>query len=210
MAQDFRFFDRIAEKYLKSPISDEASYQTKLEKTRALLSPESRVLEFGCGTGTTALLHAPLVTEILAVDGAPSMIEIAKRQQSEAEVATPNLRFETADFDDMPLSTNDWDVVMAMSVLHLVPDHRVTIAKAFEVVTPGGVFVTSTTCMADAMGWFRPIAAAGRWFGRLPLLRFFTQSQLEADLVEAGFALEDVWRPEGRMKAVFIVARKPV
>lgn len=40
------------------------------------------VLEFGCGTGTTALAHAAYVRHILAIDIADRMIEIARQNAS--------------------------------------------------------------------------------------------------------------------------------
>ena len=59
MFQRSWFWDRLAKRYARMPVADQAAYETKLEKTRAFLRPDSRVLEFGCGTGSTAILHAP-------------------------------------------------------------------------------------------------------------------------------------------------------
>ena len=55
-----RFWDKIAVKYSRRPIADEASYQKKLEKSQAYFRPDTEVLEFGCGTGGTAIIHAPV------------------------------------------------------------------------------------------------------------------------------------------------------
>ncbi len=78
MTTSSKFWDKIAEKYSKQPIADEASYQKKLEVTRGYLQPEMEVLEFGCGTGSTALIHAPYVKHIRAIDISSKMIAIAK------------------------------------------------------------------------------------------------------------------------------------
>ena len=56
--KDTRFWNRIAGKYARQPISDEETYEKKLAITRKYLTPESEVFEFGCGTGSTAILHA--------------------------------------------------------------------------------------------------------------------------------------------------------
>ena len=61
MSNSDKFWDSKAEAYAKSQISDEETYQRKLTETQALLTPEMRVLEFGCGTGTSAVHHAPHV-----------------------------------------------------------------------------------------------------------------------------------------------------
>ena len=45
------FWERIAVRYSKQPVADEATYQKKLQITREFLLPNMRVLEIGCGTG---------------------------------------------------------------------------------------------------------------------------------------------------------------
>ena len=64
MYQPSKFWDRHAERYAKSPVADEASYQKKLQVTREYLRPDMEILEFGCGTGSTAITHAPYVKHI--------------------------------------------------------------------------------------------------------------------------------------------------
>lgn len=61
MAHAACFWDRIADRCARKPVADEAAYQRKLEVTRGYLRPDMEVFEFGCGTGTTALHHAPFV-----------------------------------------------------------------------------------------------------------------------------------------------------
>ena len=77
MSQPSRFWDKIADRYAKKPVSDEAAYQKKLRVTRDYLRPDMDVLEFGCGTGSTAITHAPFVKHIQAIDISSRMIEIA-------------------------------------------------------------------------------------------------------------------------------------
>ena len=55
MGDESRFWDRHAAGYARRPVADEASYQHKLSVTRRHLRPEMRLLEVGCGTGTTAI-----------------------------------------------------------------------------------------------------------------------------------------------------------
>ena len=68
----------MAGRYSKSPVADEASYQEKLRVTRTYLQPDSEVLEFGCGTGSTAISHSPHVRSIHAIDISSKMLEIAQ------------------------------------------------------------------------------------------------------------------------------------
>lgn len=206
MSRTDRFWDRIAKRYAARPVADEASYQKKLEITRAYLDETSDVLEIGCGTGSTAILHAPRVRHIRAVDCSANMLDIASEKALEAGVT--NIDFEKADIDGLDLPQARYDVVLALSILHLVDDRDAVIARLFDALKPGGVLVSSTGCVGDDMAWIRFIAPLGRSVGLLPLIRVFTREQLRASFERAGFAIEHDWKP-GTGKAVFIVGRKP-
>jgi len=68
MVQTAAFWDKIANKYAARPIADEDAYEVKLKKTQEFFNQEMEVLEFGCGTGGTALTHAPYVKSYTAID----------------------------------------------------------------------------------------------------------------------------------------------
>ncbi len=206
MGQSAKFWDRIAKRYSKSPISDEAAYQKKLEVTQRYFTPESEVLELGCGTGSTAILHAPRVKHIRATDISKRMIEIAEGKKAEAVV--DNVTFEQASLEDLDVPVESVDAVLAMSLLHLLEDKDAAIRKVHSIVKPGGVFVTSTACLGDNMKWFKLIAPIGRFLGVLPLVRVFTHQELLDSMAAAGFEIDYDWRP-GKSAAVFVVAKKP-
>lgn len=73
-----KFWNKVADGYAKQPIADEAAYQKKLQVTREYFQPSMNVLELGCGTGSTAIAHAPYVQHIQAIDFSSNMIEIAQ------------------------------------------------------------------------------------------------------------------------------------
>ena len=56
MPPSSKFWDRIAARYARKPVADEAAYRRKLAVTRDYLAPDMDVLEFGCGTGSTAIV----------------------------------------------------------------------------------------------------------------------------------------------------------
>ena len=206
MSKPSRFWDRIAKRYAKQPVADDAAYQRKLEVTRGYLRPEMEVLEFGCGTGTTALIHAPFVKHITSVDISRNMLDIA-RAKAEAGNVT-NVSFEQANIDDLEAPDAGYDVIMGHSILHLLPDKEEVIAKVWRMLKPGGVFVSSTVCMKGRMPVVRAILPVGHFLGLLPMVKFFTADELERSLTEAGFQIDHRWQPE-KSKAVFIVATKP-
>ena len=201
-----KFWDWIAERYARTPVADEASYKKKLQITQDYLRPSMEVLEFGCGTGSTALIHAPHVKHIHAIDISSRMIEIARGKADASGAA--NITFDQSSFDDFNAPDRSFDAVLAMSILHLLENRDVAIAKAYRLLTPGGIFVSSTACISDWMKWFKLVAPIGKVSGLLPLVKVFTSEELVASLVNAGFEIDHRWQP-GRSKAVFIVARRP-
>ena len=78
MDQSAKFWDKIAARYSKRPIADDAAYQKKLQVTHEYFRPDMEAMEFGCGTGSTAIVHAPYVKHIQAIDISSKMIEIAQ------------------------------------------------------------------------------------------------------------------------------------
>ena len=205
MPDPSKFWDRFANRYARTPVADEASYQRKLEITREYLRPDMAVLEFGCGTGSTAIAHAPYVKHIEAIDISAKMIAIAEGKARAAGVA--NVSFRQGSIDDFDAPEESHDAIFGLSILHLLEDRDAVIAKVHRMLRPGGVFVSSTACLGETMRWFRVIAPVGRALGLLPLVRFFTKGELTDSLTGAGFAIDRRWQPD-RGKAVFIVAKK--
>ncbi len=200
-----RFWDRIAESYAESPIADEDTYERKLQKIRSALSPDMEIMEFGCGTGSTAISLAPHVKTVLSTDISPKMVEIAWTKAAQAGIG--NVEFQVADIEELDMAPGTLDAVIGLNILHLVEDRDRIIAKAHTLLKPGGWFFTSTACLGDWMGAFKYVAPAGRALGVLPLVRVFTRADLEASLTRAGFEITDTWQPD-RKKALFIAARK--
>ena len=200
-----KFWDRIATRYSKQPIADEASYQKKLEITREYLQPDMKVLEIGCGTGTTAIIHAPYVKHIHAIDISSKMIEIAQNKADAKSIG--NISFEQLKIGELDVQDQTLDVVLGFSILHLLENKEEVIAKVYKMLKSGGIFVSSTVCLEDSMSWLKVIAPLGKLLGLMPLVKFFTKEEQEGCLSHAGFDIEYSWLP-GKGKAVFLVARK--
>jgi len=201
-----RFWNLIAGRYARTPVADEAAYQHKLAATKRLLSPEMDVLEFGCGTGSTALHHAPFVRRYTGIDFSPKMIAIARDKAKAA--GQSNLSFEVARIEDWTAPDQSYDVILGMSILHLLEDKEAVLAKVHRLLKPGGLFVSSTVCATDMpriATWILPVGSA---LGLLPLVQRFSDSDLVASHIEAGFVIKDRWRP-GPGKAVYLVAQVP-
>ena len=205
MSEPGKFWDRIADRYASKPVADEAAYRKKLQITRDYLRPDMELLELGCGTGSTAIAHAPHVKHILGIDISAKMIEIARAKADAGEVE--NVTFERAAIDDLRVDDQAFDAVMGHSILHLVEDRDAVVAKLHRMLKPGGVFVSNTACLGDRMKFFKVIGPIGRFLGLMPMVRVFTTRELVASLTGAGFEIDHQWKPDKGV-SIFIVAKK--
>ncbi|PTY38494.1 hypothetical protein BGP77_12360 [Saccharospirillum sp. MSK14-1] len=204
--QAHRFWDRIANKYYQQPVPSEADYQRKLTLMREHFNADSEVVEFGCGTGTTAVTQAPFVKRLRAVDISERMLAIAHQQAADAHVN--NVEFTRGTLFDLNLADNSVDVVMGMSILHLLPNREETLVEVHRILKPGGQFISSTACVGEKMAWIRYLAPIGQKLGLLPVLKVFTMDALRQDLRTAGFYLDQDWVPDSSPMVLFSVATK--
>lgn len=202
--KDSQFWDRHAKGYAKRPVKDQEAYQKKLNLTQERLTPDMRVLEFGCGSGTTALSHAPLVKHIHAIDISGKMIDIA---QAKAEAANiNNVTFEKKSIDELDAHTEPFDVVMGHSILHLMENWQDVIEKAHSLLKPGGLFVTNTACLHGKIPLLKAILPLGKFLGLLPSLVFLSTEELVGHMKDTGFCVDTQWQPDDNV--VFIIATK--
>jgi len=205
MDREAVFWNKLADKYSRRPISDEAGYQKKLEVTRKYFKPDMEVLEIGCGTGTTAIAHAPFVGHIRATDLSTRMVETAKEKAKAAGI--DNVTFEALSVDALDVPGASIDAVMAHNILHLLEDKERAIADIHNMLKPGGVFVTSTACIGDMMLPLRLIIPVGRFLRLFPLVKVFSVAELKDRLENAGFEIDYEWQPK-KSAAAFIICRK--
>ncbi|WP_281973535.1 class I SAM-dependent methyltransferase [Ruegeria faecimaris] len=198
-----RFWNLMARSYARRPVQNQAAYEYKLDITARHLSPQDRVLEFGCGTGTTALIHAPKVAHIDAIDYSSEMISIA-REKADAQ-GSKNINFEVSAFEcwPTPAKGQQYDAVLAMSILHLVLDLDATLDRVRSSLKEGGLFFSSTVCLEGLEKYVIPALGT---IGLLPKIRVLTQEILVERMQAHGFEIEQKWRPETGSTA-FIIAR---
>ncbi len=199
------FWDKVAPGYSKQPIADTESYARKLAATQALMRPDMEVLEFGCGTGSTALEHAPHVAHILATDVSAAMIDIGREKAQQAGIE--NVSFKQSGVVDFDGPDGSYDMVLALNLLHLVPDREAALAKIHQLLKPGGIFISSTVCLADRLWFLRPIIPVMQWIGKAPYVSFTSADKVLGEVAAAGFEEQEHWT-HGRANSLFLVARK--
>ena len=206
MNEDARFWDRIARKYAERPVADMASYDRTMDRTRAYLSAEDRMLELGCGTGTTALRLADAVAHVTATDVSEEMVTIG-REKAAAQGAE-NVSFQAAGVFDPALKRDRYDVVTGFNLLHLLPDLDTALLRIAGFVEPRGLLITKTPCI-KGQGWYlKPMIVAMQLVGKAPFVNFFTVDELERAVRRAGFEILETASMPAKPPSRFIVARK--
>jgi len=208
MASDARFWDRLSGRYARSPISDQAGYERTLERTRALLKPQDRVLELGCGTGTTALRLAGDVESYLATDISAGMIAIAAEKLAAAP--TPALAFRTATADVFASEEARFDAILGFNYLHMVRDLAGTLRSIHALLAPAGLFISKTPCLGDMNPLIKLALPLMQMIGKAPYAGVFSARELSGLIAAADFEVVSTERhaSKGKDSRPFIVARK--
>ena len=199
---DAAFWDKIAPKYAKDPISDMASYVATLDRMKDILKPHHRVLEIGCGTGTTAMELAPGVDRYIGTDISRGMITIAEGKKADAH----NVEFLAKAADDIPAPPHD--VILALNLLHLVPDVSATLRAVHSGLSSGGYFIAKTALLQDGAWFLRPIIPVMRAFGKAPQVTILGQEMFLDQIRDVGFEIVETLLQPGIAPRLFTVARK--
>lgn len=202
-----RWWDRKAHTYAGRPIEDPAAYEEKLLRTQALFKPNHQVLEYGCGTGSTALVHAPHVARMVAADSSTKMIEIAEGKAMAAGLH--NLTFRRAALAELAAEGVTYDVVLGLNVLHLLDDWRAGVQHSYNLVKPGGFFVSSTACIAQVGRLMRLLLPIGGALGVIPKVAQFTREDLVEEMKRVGFFIHSNIILNSNGHNVFMICIKP-
>ncbi len=208
MSADAKFWDGIAEKYASQPVKDLPAFERKQAITREHLRSDSTILEIGCGTGSLALAMSPFAGHIHAMDVSAEMVRIAN-QKKEAQRVT-NVTFHQGTLDGPPAFLDrKVDAVWAYSILHLVEDRKRTLEIIFDLLAPGGSFISSNVCLGDSWVPYGAIITVMRWFGKAPRVYIYDKRTILREIREAGFVDVEA-RNVGTADMIgFIVAKRP-
>jgi len=209
MRQAKEFWNGAAEKYAKSPIADQKAYEYTMGRIRSYLSSNDKVLEVGCGTGSTALLLAPDVAQFVASDIADNMIKIANQKALDQDV--PNIRFITADIFDDAINNGPYDAILALNLLHLVEDSTAAVRRINSLLKPGGTFISKTVCRPGRGAPFKfrlmkVILPVMQIFGKAPYVKFMESHELEEMISSQGFKIIETGNHPSPSR--FVVAQK--
>jgi arsenite methyltransferase len=143
------------------------------------------VLDLGSGGGIDVLLSARRVGstgKAYGVDMTDEMLELARRNQSEAGVE--NVEFLKGTIEEVPLPEDSVDVVISNCVINLSGDKPTVFREAARVLKPGGRFAVSDIVADDGMDQETRQDMA-QWTGCIA--GALTQDEFRSALEAAGF-----------------------
>jgi len=206
MNKSEKFWDRIARRYSKSAVQDKEGYHKTLDDTRKFLKREAAVLEIGCGTGTTALKLADSVNAMTATDISSNMIAIAKEKAEEQKVQ--NVNFLQSTLFDEKLKKESFDVILAFNLIHLLEDAQGAMKRINELLKPGGLFISKTSCLSEKSRLWPILALIMGKVLRVGNIQCFTIAELKEFMASEGFEIIDTHTYFPKPLRLFAVARK--
>ncbi len=159
-------WDQMRQEYFREEVREAAI-------ARAGLTAEMVVADVGSGTGFVAAGLAPLVKEVICIDNAPEMLEVARRNL----VAFGNVTFHVAEGDSLPRAAGSVDAAFANMYLHHAPDPLAAIKEMARILRPDGMVIITDEDKHDNE-WQRT-EMADLWLG-------FERNQIDAWFRAAG------------------------
>ncbi len=112
------------------------------------VQPGTKLLDLGCGDGTTALPAARAGAEVLGVDIAANLVAAGNARAAEAGLE--NLRFEEGDASDLGgLADESFDLVVSMFGAMFAPRPNDVASEMVRVTRPGGRIVMGNWIPGD-------------------------------------------------------------
>lgn len=187
---------------------------------------DAEVIDVACGPGTLTLQLATQVRRVVAVDFAPSMIELLEDKCRVARIG--NIAAQVADGMALPFGQGRFDAAFSCFGLFLFADRAAGFSELWRVVKPGAKVMVSSWSPAEG-----PIEAMYRIVrevlpdlpfqkGRAPLgtkgelVEEMTQARFESIYVESipvpfvFDSAEHFWRESSRASAPLVATRRHV
>lgn len=105
-------------------------------------TPETSVLDYGCGTGLVGLFLLPHVGQVTGADSSSGMLEVLQQKITSGGLA--NMRTLRLDLERDPLPAARYDLIVSNMTLHHIADTGRILGAWYQLLNPQGAL-----CVAD-------------------------------------------------------------
>ena len=145
-----------------------------------LLTPETRLLDYGCGTGLLGLYLLPHVKHVTGIDTSPKMLDMLHEKIAQSGISNMDTRLlDLQDPEAVLPPAGSFDAVTMNMVLHHVKDTGTLFKNLKPLLTPGGTLFA--TDLESEPGTFHGGQDGGAFHNG------FDREELTDQLAEAGF-----------------------
>ncbi len=201
------FWNRRSEVFDKQVLSVyENAYRKTVKRSAAFLKKEDRVFEIGCGTGVATIPLSKYVKEITATDISENMIQ--KAREKAKNQSKDNIIFRTGELTEMEVEPGSYDVVAAYNVLLYMKNQEEVLKKIYEVLKPGGIFLSATDCLGRNLS---KDSVKKFWKSKLhlmPYVAFDTPISLMRKIQKNDFEVLEIVNLHKNPPNIFIAAKK--
>lgn len=201
------FWNRRSEVFDKQVLSVyENAYRKTVKRSAAFLKKEDRVFEIGCGTGVATIPLSKYVKEITATDISENMIQ--KAREKAKNQSKDNIIFRTGELTEMEVESESYDVVAAYNVLLYMKNQEEVLKKIYEVLKPGGIFLSATDCLGRNLS---KDSVKKFWKSKLhlmPYVAFDTPISLMRKIQKNDFEVLEIVNLHKNPPNIFIAAKK--
>jgi len=175
--------------------------------TLKYLNINDTVLDYGCATGIISNAIADKVKEIHAIDISPKMIEMAKTIASERNIE--NIHYAPGTIFQESLKKEQFNVILAFRILHMLEDIRTVIRRINELLKPGGIFISVFACLGEKKGLMGMLVLLASKLKIVPVkVNLFKLPELQELMTSEGFEIVEYEKMDDRLPHYCIVARK--
>ncbi len=165
------------------------------------------VVEFGCGPGFFTRAIAKNASHVLATDISREMLVRSDINLTGVE----NVGFEKVNCEHTPFPDNSFDTVFTANVVQVLEHPDQALKEAYRILKPRGRLVLLFYTF-DSLGVFDRFVTMIRFMSRfhgVPYKHMMSMDETRAMAEKAGFKVEDLRLIGAKVKAVYLLGRKP-
>ncbi len=206
MKRAIQFWNKRSTTFDENARKAESTYQEIMMRTSKHLKTSDVVLDLGCATGRTAMDLSDKVEEVVAIDISDKMIAIAKEKNAIRK--KQNIHFERATIYDVQADQEQFNIIMALNVMHLLDDPSDAMNCIYDLLKPGGLFISSTPYKTENISLNNLFLSTLDITGFVPNLKFSQASELEEYVLSAGLEITTTHSIKNTTPSYFMIAQK--